>query len=119
MGRAEAAYRAETSNLESLDRQDLFRLKAGSPISIAFDPFNVEQMRALELEKRVAHLRELGYSERLAGFVAESYDRLDQFRQPYYTTQVEYTWSSDDGMTIAIEAKNYAYEARERAKEAA
>jgi hypothetical protein len=119
MGRAEASYRAETGNFESLDGQDLFRLKAGSPISITFDPFNVEQMRALTLEQRVHHLVELGYSQRLAGFVAERYDRLDQFRQPYYTTQAEYTWSVDDGMSISIEAKNYAYEARERAKEAA
>jgi hypothetical protein len=119
LGRSEASYRAETCNLDSLDGQDLLRLQAGSPVSIGFDPFNLEQMRSLTLAQREAHLRELGYSSKLAAFVAERYERLDQFRQPYYTTQAEYSWSIDDGISISIEAKNYAYEARERAKEAA
>lgn len=119
LARAESTYRAETIHLESLDGQDLLRLQAGSPVSLIFDPFNGEQMRALTSAQRVEHLIALGYSPRLAAFVADRFDRLDQFRQPYYTTEVEYRWSIDDGLTIAIEAKNYAYEARERAKEAA
>jgi prophage tail gpP-like protein len=119
MARAEASYRAETCNLQSLDGQDLLRLQAGSPVSIGFDPFNVEQMRSLTLEQRYEHLRALNYSEQLSRFVADRYDRLDQFRQPYYLTEAEYSWSIDDGLQISIEAKNYAYEARERAQEAA
>jgi hypothetical protein len=118
MARAEAVYRAETIHLESLDGQDLLRLQAGSPVSIVFDPFNAEQMRALSVSQRVEHLLAVGYPPKIAAFVADYFERLDQFRQPYYLRSAEYRWSIDDGLTIAIEAANYAYEPRELARAA-
>jgi hypothetical protein len=118
MARAEAVYRAETIHLESLDGQDLLRLQAGSPVSIHFDPFNSEQMRALSPAQRAEHVIALGYSPRLAAFLADRFDRLEQFKQPYYLRSAEYRWSIDDGLTIAIEAANYAYEPRELARAA-
>jgi hypothetical protein len=119
LARAEAVYRAETLHLASLDGQDLLQLQAGSPVAIHFDPFKVEVMRALTVSQRIEHVISLGYSARLASFVAERFDRLDQFRQPYYTRLAEYRWSIDDGLAITVEAANYAYEPRELAKDAA
>jgi hypothetical protein len=116
MGRAEAVYRAETMFLESLDGQDLLRLQAGSPVAIHFDPFKAEVMRSLSRDQRKEHLIAFGHNERIAQFVAERFDRLEQFTQPYYTRVAEYRWSIDDGLAIAVEAVNYASEVRELAR---
>lgn len=124
MGRSESVYRFSTKFLavgvndglpEAVSRGtvDLLRLQAGSPVAIAFDAFNAEQMRNLTAGQREAHLRSLGYSEQVSEFVAANYDRIDQFRQPYYTREANYEMS-DDGLTISVEAVNYASEARER-----
>ena len=48
--------------------------------------------------------RAQGFSAGLSQFVASYYERLDQFRQPYYTRTVEYQFESDGGMTITVEA---------------
>jgi hypothetical protein len=119
LARAEAVYRAETIHLESIDGQDILRLQPGSPVSLHFDPFNGEQMRALTVSQRYDHLTAVGYPPRIASFVAERFDRLGQFTQPYYTRTAEYRWSIDDGLSIAIEAVNYAHEPRELARESA
>ena len=126
LGRCEAVYKVKTRHL-AVQREvtrdgttmtigrpaDLLKLQAGDPIGIVFDPFNGESMRKLSRGQRVEHLRAMGYSENLSTFVAEFYDRLEQFRQPYYVRTVTYTWSADDGLEIEIEAVNYASEIRE------
>lgn len=112
LGRCEATYEWETRHLRSLNNLDLFGLDAGTPIYLQFDPFNAEQMRALSSGQRVEHLLAMGYSARVAQFVAKHYDRMDVFRQPHYQREVTYSW---DGSSMAISGKavNYAYEPRE------
>lgn len=94
---------------------DLLRLDTGSAVSIAFDPFNREAMRALTAGQRVEHLEAMGYAPTVASFVADNYDRLEQFRQPYYCQGVEFTYSHDEGLTIEVDAANFACEPRELA----
>lgn len=118
MARAESVYRFETLALSALDGEDLLQLVAGSPIRIGFDPFNAEQMRALTTAQREEHMLSLGYSPRLSAFIAAYFDRIDQFRQPYYTRLVELKWSTSDGLRVTVEAVNYAYEPRELAEAA-
>lgn len=113
MARAEANYKFETLHLESLNEVDLFQLDTGTPLYIQFDPFNAEQMRALSAAQRVEHLVALGYSDRLSAFIADYFDRLEQFRQPYYLRTVTYDFSSDSGLVISGEAVNFASEVRE------
>lgn len=114
MARAEATYAFTTKHLTGLDNDfDLFKLDAGTPIYLGFDPFNAEQMRALGPAQRAEHIRSLGYSDRIAAFLGEHYDRLKQFEQPYYVQSCEFNWSNTDGLTISGEAANYAYEPRE------
>lgn len=118
MARAESVYRFETLALTALDGEDLLQLVAGSPIRIGFDPFNSEEMRSLNTAQREEHLLALGYSPRLSAFIAAYFDRIDQFRQAYYTRLVELKWSTSDGLRVTVEAVNYAYEPRELAEAA-
>lgn len=114
MARAEASYHFSTRHLVGLDNGfDLFKLDAGTPLYLGFAPFNAEQMRALEPAQRADHIRSLGYSDRIAAFLAEHYDRLRQFEQPFYVQEAAFEWSNTEGLTISGEAANYAYEPRE------
>lgn len=117
MARAEAKYRFGTRHLESVNGVDMLRIQAEQPVFIEFDPFNAEHMRALSTDQRIEHLVALGYSQALSTFVATNYQRLDQFRQPYYMRQAEFSFDAESGIDIDIEAANYAHEAREEAEQ--
>jgi hypothetical protein len=119
MGRAEATYSFTTRHLSVEDstgsEADMLRLQAGDPVAIKFDAFNAELWRQLESGERIEHLLNLGYSNSIAAFIANNSERITQFRQPYYTRQVSYEWSNDDGLGISVEAVNYVSESREKA----
>lgn len=95
------------------DEHDLLRLQAGDAIGVAFDPFNQEQMRALDVGQREEFLRSLGYSSQVSAFVARNIETIDQFRQPYYCRKAEYRWDQHEGLAIEVEAVNFASERRE------
>ena len=113
IARSESSYRFTTKFLRDIEGNDLFRLDAGKPVHIHFDPFNAEQMRALSSGQRVEHLLAMGYSPRLSAFLANHFDRLEQFTQPYYVKSAEFVWSNTSGIQITCEAANYSYEPRE------
>jgi hypothetical protein len=115
LARTEAEYSLETRHMEDLEGLDMLRLRAGDPIMIAFDAFNAEQMRQLSIEQRREHLISLGYSGQVAGFVAAHFDRLNQFRQPYYTESAKFDISDDDGLVVSADVGNYAFVPREEA----
>lgn len=92
---------------------DLLQMQAGDAIGVRFDPFNLEDMRALSEGERVAFLEDLGYRGDVAAFVAANFERLNQFRQPYYARKLDYQWSQTDGLQIEIEAVNFADERKE------
>jgi hypothetical protein len=119
MARAEATYHFETKHLTGLDNGfDLFKLDAGTPVYLGFDPFNAEQMRVLSAAQRAEHIRSLGYSDRLAEFIADHYDRLTQFEEAFYIQEASFGWSNTDGLTISGTAANYSCEVRELAEAA-
>jgi hypothetical protein len=130
LARSETSYKIETRHLRlprvgfitaengqtvAFDESDfdLLRLREGDAVGLAFDPFLGDTMRALDFAGRVGFLQSLGYKPALCYFVATNIDRLEQFRQPYYTRRVDYSFDQKDGMTIEIEAVNFAYERRE------
>jgi hypothetical protein len=89
---------------------DMLQLQAGQAISVRFDPFNKEEMRSLNQGQRTQFLVGLGYEARVASFVAQNFDRLDQFTQPYYVKKAEYTYSHEDGLEIEVTGENFTYE---------
>lgn len=94
---------------------NLLALQAGQAVGVAFDPFNQEQMRALDVGQRVEFLNSLGYAPQVSNFVAHNIETIDQFRQPYYCRKAEYRFDQKDGLTIEVEAVNFASEKRELA----
>ena len=135
MARSETEYKMTTRHLRvpgggDIDREDrlyppgtvndvvgaeynLLALQAGDPIGVAFDPFNQEQVRSLDIGQRENFLEVLGYSPQVAAFVARNIEIIDEFRQPFYTRKAEYHFDQREGMTIEIEAVNFASERRE------
>lgn len=86
---------------------DMLQLRAGDPIIIGFDPFNEQVMESSTPEQRFQYLREQGYSSSIARLVSVEYDRIDQFKRPFYTRDVEIKWSSKEGITLDVEAVNF------------
>lgn len=99
------------------EQQSLLGLRAGLPISVKFEPFNLEHIRALSIGERYEHLRTMGYTSAIAAFVARNVERITQFQQPYYIRNVTFDWSTDDGLKISGTGVNYASERRELAWE--
>lgn len=93
--------------------QDLLQLRAGDPVVIGFDPFKSDIMEKLRGDERYEVLRQLGYSQSVAGLVAREYERIDQFRRPFYVRNVEVSWSIKDGITLEVEAVNFVSTARD------
>jgi len=93
--------------------QDMLKLRAGDPIVIGFDPFNGALMQTMTFEQRFAYLRAQGYSVALSKLVAIEYNRIDQFKRPFYVRDVQVTWSFKEGITLDVEAVNYAVPARD------
>jgi hypothetical protein len=130
MARAESEYKFSTSHMRVerrldsvvtptsfgvgfVEEFDLLKLKAGDAIGIEFDPFNREHLRSLQIGERVEFIVGMGYAPAVARFIANNVDRITQFKQPYYTHKVTYTFDETEGLEIEIEGVNFASERRE------
>lgn len=125
MARAESTYKFKTRHLTvplrteaqraapGLHELELLDLQAGDAVAIQFDPFNQEQMRALDYGERLTFLESIGYAPKIAAFVAANIERIDQFKQPYYVRTATFDYAHDNGLEIEVEAVNFAYERRE------
>ena len=124
LSRSESRMRFTTSDLRDLPEEDqqggfgpnsLLSLRPGDAVAVGFDPFNDEQMRSLKTpELRYQRLIELGYKRDVAAIVAEGYDKINQFKQPWYVRQVVLEWQdeNDGGITIQVEGVNFVMQAR-------
>lgn len=127
LARAETTYTIETRHLTlpnpgvessemnqgAADEFNLLKLHEGDAIGVKFDPFLGDHMRTMDFAQRVQFLQSLGYAPRLCNFVATNIERINQFRQPYYTRRIDFDFDQKDGMKIEVEAVNFAYERRE------
>lgn len=86
---------------------DLMKMRAGDPIMIGFDPFNEQVMESADPAQRYEYLLSQGYSRPIAELVAAEYDRIDQFKKPFYVCDVGVTWSHSDGVSLDVEAVNF------------
>lgn len=92
---------------------DMMQLRAGDAIGVEFDPFNLEHLRSLQVGERVEFITGMGYQAAIAQFIAANVERITQFKQPYYTHKVTYTFDEESGLEIEVEGVNFASEARE------
>lgn len=113
LARGEAKIHFTTRSLTDLTPRDdtsgqsMLQLRAGDPVIIGFDPFNEQVMESSSFEQRYQYLSEQGYSPSICALVATEYNRIDQFRRPFYTRDVQINWSIRDGITLDVEAVNF------------
>lgn len=115
LARGEGTIRFSTPHLLDLDNADLLQMRAGDSIGIVWDAFNSETMlnKDIPREKKISTLLSLGYQIDVATLVADQYDKLDYFRQPFYVKEVNLTWDKDQGIAIDGEAMNFINPARD------
>jgi len=109
LARAEATASFTTKSLTDISENQLslLRLRAGQPVTISFDPFNVELLENMSVAQRFQYLIDQGYSTAVAALVADSYDLIDQFRRPLYVREVGVTWSHKEGVTLDVQCMNF------------
>lgn len=113
IARGEGKVRFTTKHLKDLPdplgiQRDFLQLRSGDPVRIEWDAFNEEALaNEKDFARRVAGLIALGYSFDVANTVADHFERLSFFRQPFYVKEINYTWSSDQGMGLDVEAMNF------------
>lgn len=109
LARGEGIIRFSTPHLKDLDQNDLLTMKAGDSCQVEWDAFTTSTMTDKNLTKavRMSTLLGLGYAQDVASLVAENYDKLDYFRQPFYIKEVNITWDKDSGCKLDVEAMNF------------
>lgn len=107
LSRSEASVRFRTIDLMDMDGNDLLFLRPGDPVQIGFDAINDEEFRQITESERLDRLLSLGYDEQVAYLIATEYDKINQFREPFYTSDVTFNWDVSTGLAIEVKAINY------------
>lgn len=121
LGRGEMEIEVKTKNLSSLEQYlddgieaDLFRLRAGDPVSIEINSALVEsgQVSAHTLftsagpDARIASMVERGIPEAAATLAATAMD--NPFLQTVFrASRIQWQWANDSGWEATVEAINY------------
>lgn len=106
LARTESTLRVGTRDLESLNGMNLLSLRTGHPVAISFEFFNREDLRK-NPQAAYSKMISEGFAPEVAALVANNLDKIKQFHLPFYTKQVEVSWSTEDGINIDIEAVNF------------
>jgi hypothetical protein len=107
IARSEGKIKFSTKDLVDLDGSDLMFLRPGDPVQLGFDALNDEEFRQLAEFERFEKLLSLGYDEQVAGVIATEYDKINQFRVPFYTQDVELNFNIANGLNIEVQAVNF------------
>lgn len=107
LARNEAAFKFSTKDLKDLDGNDLIWLRPGDPVQVGFDALKPEDLRELTTDERLDELLGLGYDISVATLIANEYDKINQFRAPFYTKGVDLTFAVDSGIQIDVEVINF------------
>jgi hypothetical protein len=113
LGRCEAKIKFTTADLKDLQGADLILMRPGDAVQIGFDEVHIEQLRSLTAPQREARMRQLGYSPAVAQLVATEFDRINQFRHPWYVRDVGLSWHNDKGLDVEAEGINFISIARD------
>jgi hypothetical protein len=107
LARSESTMKFATKDLKDLNGSNLLFLRPGDPVSVGFDAVSGEDFRQLGLNERLDKLLALGYDLRVAELVAGSYDTINQFRQPFYTKDVQFQWDAQQGLELSVTGVNF------------
>lgn len=109
MSRGEATVRLVTKHLRDLEGRDLLQLRHASAVRIEWDAFSEDEMRNPQIPtaRKAEKLRALGYSPAVADLVAREFDKIQQFRAPYYVREASYEFTQDGGLQVEVEAVNF------------
>lgn len=112
ISRGEGIVRFSTKHLRDLNSKDLLQLRPGDPVAIQWDAFKAGELMALPndpsgIAKKMKILQDAGYSDQIARLVAQQFDKLNYFRQPFYTKEVNLTWDATQGLQLDVEAQNF------------
>lgn len=113
LARSESTVHFSTKDLKDLDGSDLIFLRPGDPVQLGFDSINDEEFRELAEFERFEKLLALGYDEQVAGVIAIEYDKINQFRVPFYTKDVELNFGIDSGLQLEVAAVNFVSPGRD------
>lgn len=116
LARGEATIKFQTRDLKDLNGNDLLFLRPGDPVSIGFDAVNDEEFKQISAFQRYQKLLGMGYDEEVANLIATEYDRINQFRQPFYCRDVQFDWSLDQGLMIEVQGINFVSVGRDDVK---
>lgn len=107
LARSEATVEFSTRDLKDLNDNNLLHLRPGDPVQISFDSIIAEDFHNLPAEKRYSKLRELGYANDIALLISNEYDRINQFRSPFYTKDINFNWDITGGLGLSVTAINF------------
>lgn len=114
IARGEGKIRFTTKHLKDLPdpfgiQRDFLHLRPGDPVRVEWDTFNEEVLadKSVSAAKKIGALIEMGYSSTIAQIVADHFERLAFFRQPFYTKEINYTFDAQQGLAIDVEAMNF------------
>ncbi len=114
IARGEGKIRFTTKHLKDLPdafgvQRDLLQLRSGDPVRIEWDTFNAEVMTdsGISQSQKVSHVMALGYSFQVAQIVAQHFDKLNFFRQPFYVKEVNIQFDKEQGLALDVEAMNF------------
>ena len=117
LGRGETVYSMKTMHMWVPDAKsparefNMLALRPGAAIGVHFDPFNETFVRSIkEMGQRTEYIRSLGYSDKIAVFIAQNIERMDLFKQNYYYNRGQIEFDIDSGVEVQIEAVNFAGE---------
>jgi hypothetical protein len=114
IGRGERTVRLSTRDLKdstNADGNDLLNASAGTPAIIDFDEFNIDEKLLIDesvtTSKKYDYLVSKGYSENVAGVMAQHYLKLQALKRPMRIKEITFTFSASDGISIEAELNDY------------
>ncbi len=115
LARSEAKIRFATMDLRDLRGLDLLTVRHGDAVYVGFDAFNDQLLQQVKgIGQRAEILRKLGYSNQMAQLIAEEYERINQFRRPFYVRSFTVHWDNDKGLKVDGEGINFVSEKRDQ-----
>jgi hypothetical protein len=113
--KSEATLQFSTKDLRDLAGLRMLTMRSGDGVSLGFDPYNNDSavLRTLSPGQRYNYLVRAGFDADVANVVANHYEKLVAFKEPYYVKGVTLTFDTESGIGIDVEAMSYISKARD------
>jgi hypothetical protein len=106
--RGESRIVITTDDLADNDGRDLLDIRAGDPLLISFDPFNLDELRARgNARARAQYMVSRGFRPQIAQAFSDNLDALIAFRKPFRVREADIEWSNDTGISVEAELQEF------------